>query len=1048
MQGTGTDLRAEFLILGPVEVVSGGALVRVATGRAQTVLAMLLLESGRVVPFQRLVAALWECDPPDTARSQVQICVSVLRKLLAGTGAAIVTQPPGYLLRIPDGSLDLWRFRRLCGTAGSLAGQRPQEAAAHYRQALALWRGDACASVASQVVIQAAVQLNEERWTALEQAMVVELRLGRHQQVVAELVRFVAAEPLRERPRALLMLALYRSGRQAGALEVYRSGQRLLAEEIGTDPGKELRALEQAILARDPSLDLGSQAWPKAAGDALAALPLLRQHPTSVPGLAGRDGIDPVPGPQQCQAGLAVSAVALPGPGRHPAGPAGTDEVAASEHGPRALARELDAGPGIGMQRPRRAAGPAGQAPATKVTARGNQEMAIPRQLPGTVPSFTGRAAELAALTQVLDHAGTQAAGTVVISAIGGTAGVGKTALAVHWAHQVAHRFPEGQLYVNLRGFDPSGPPVTAAAAIRGFLDALGVPAGQVPQHPAAQAGLYRSLLARRHMLIVLDNARDEQQIRPLLPATPGCLVIVTSRNQLAGLAATTEARLLALGVLPDADSRAMLTARLGARRAAAEPEAVTQITELCAGLPLALAITAARAAVHPSLPLAALAAELRDTAGRLDALDAGDPVASIQAVFSWSARQLTPAAAQMFRLLGLHPGPDISAPAAASLAAVTLARARRSLGELTRASLITEHAPGRYACHDLLRAYATGQARATSTHTSRHAAAGRALDHYLHTAHTAAVLIDPARDRVTIPPPRPGVRPEHLAGYHQALAWMQAEHQVLLAAITLADDTGADVHAWQIPWTMTDFLKLRGHCQQQAAIQRTAVAAAARLGDTAGQAVSLRLLSHACASLGDYDQARAHCAASLSLCQQLGDHIGEAKAHQFLATTANGQGRHADALSHEQQALRLYQAASHKTGQAEILNNTGWTHILLGHYQKARTYCQQSLTLTTELGLRHVASHAWDTLGYAEHHLGNLTQATACYQRALSLSRETSDLPAQADTLTHLGDTHHASGELRQAQNTWQQALDILDQLHHPDTNRLRARLQELNTG
>ena len=294
----------------------------------------------------------------------------------------------------------------------------------------------------------------------------------------------------------------------------------------------------------------------------------------------------------------------------------------------------------------------------------------VPRQLPAAVADFTGRAAELAALTRTLDEAAAGRPGTVVISAIGGTAGVGKTALAVRWAHQVAHRFAEGQLYVNLRGFDPAGIPATPAAAIRGFLDALGVTPERIPRQRDAQAGLYRSLLAGKRMLIVLDNARDEEQVRPLLPASPASLALVTSRNQFAGLTAADRARLLTLDVLSHDEAVQMLTVRLAAGRAAAEPDAVSEIAALCARLPLALAVAAARAEARPGFPLAALAAELRDAAGRLDALDAGDPTASVRAVFSWSYRQLSPQAAGMFRLLGLHPGPDTSVPAAASLAA------------------------------------------------------------------------------------------------------------------------------------------------------------------------------------------------------------------------------------------------------------------------------------------------------------------------------------------------------------------------------------------
>src|SRR5581483_9695788 len=289
------------------------------------------------------------------------------------------------------------------------------------------------------------------------------------------------------------------------------------------------------------------------------------------------------------------------------------------------------------------------------------------------------------------------APGTVVISAIGGTAGVGKTALALHWAHQAAGQFPDGQLYVNLRGYDPSGAPATPQAAIRGFLGALGAPSGQIPPHPEAQAGLYRSLLVGKRMLIVLDNARDEEQVRPLLPASPGSLVLVTSRSQLTGLAAAGGAHLLSLDVLTPAEAVQLLAARLGAARAAAEPGAVDRIAGLCARLPLALAVAAARAAGRPAFPLAALAGELADSAGRLDALDAGDPGSSVRAVFSWSTRQLSPEAGRMFRLLGIHPGPDICVPAAASLAGIAEADASRQLAALARAHLTAEHVPGRY---------------------------------------------------------------------------------------------------------------------------------------------------------------------------------------------------------------------------------------------------------------------------------------------------------------------------------------------------------------
>ena len=341
--------------------------------------------------------------------------------------------------------------------------------------------------------------------------------------------------------------------------------------------------------------------------------------------------------------------------------------------------------------------------------------------------------------------------------------------------------FPDGQLYADLRGFSPSGDPDPPARVVRRFLDALGVAPQAVPADADAQAPLYRSVLAGKRMLVVLDNARDAAQVRPLLPGSAGCLVVITSRSQLAGLAAVEGAQLLPLGLLTEQEARELLAGRLGAGRVEAEPEAVNELIRLCARLPLALAITAARAAARPEHPLAALAEELHAADGPLDALDAGDPAASVRSVFSWSYRQLSPAAAQLFRLLGIHPGPDISVSAAASLAGIETAHARWLLAELTRAHLIAGSAHGCYAFHDLLRAYAAEQAHALDSDAARREALGRALDHYLHTADAAAGLVNPSRASLSIAPPEPCVMSEQLAGQRQALAWFEAEHRLVL---------------------------------------------------------------------------------------------------------------------------------------------------------------------------------------------------------------------------------------------------------------------------
>ena len=674
---------------------------------------------------------------------------------------------------------------------------------------------------------------------------------------------------------------------------------------------------------------------------------------------------------------------------------------------------------------------------------RGPAPTAMPRQLPAAVPHFTGRRAGLAELTARLRAARADGA-AVVISAIDGAPGIGKTALAVHWAHQVAAEFPDGQLYVNLRGFDPSGEIVRPETAIRGFLDAFQVPAEQLPPSQESQAALYRSLLAGRRVLVVVDNARDAGQVRPLLPGSPGCLVVVTSRARLTGLAAAEGARLLTLDVLSAGEARELLASRIGAGRARTEPGAVDELVRLCGRLPLALTVAAARAAARPQMSLAAAAAELAGAGGRLRALETGDPVTNVRTVFSWSYQNLDDLPARMFRLLGVHPGPDTTIPAAAALMQVAQADACAALGTLAMANLVEEHVPGRFAFHDLLRAYAAELAAGQEPQAERHAAIARALEYYLHTSHAAALLLDPAREPVTLSAPRPGVTPERLAGSQQALAWFEAEHHVLISAVTTAAQTGFDACAWQLAWALDNFLDWRGHWQEWAATQRTALAAAARLGDTAGQATARRLLGHTCARLGDYDQARAHLTHCLGLYRQLGDRVGEGRVHQTLGWVAERQGRYADALGHAEQALALYQATGDQARQAAALNNAGWCHALLGAYHQAREFARQALALYRQLGHLPGEAGIWNSLGYAEHKLGNLAEAADCHRRALAILREHGNRYEEAEILTHLGDVHHTAGDLPDARDAWQQALDILVDLHHPDQAQVRAKLRQ----
>jgi DNA-binding SARP family transcriptional activator/tetratricopeptide (TPR) repeat protein len=936
----------EFRVLGPVSVWLTDRQADAGNARQRAVLAVLLLELGRVVPLDVLIERVWGENPPRSARNLVYGYVGRLRRLVAlaeDPAATLHRRRDGYLMQTEPDHVDVDRFRRLVAEATAVAGD-DDHCAALLGEAVALWRGQALAGLDSPWLNGHRVRLELERDAAALDLGDIRLRRGEHGALAGELAGRAAESPADERLIGQLMLALYRCGRQAESLLWFEQTRRHLADELGTHPSPQLCALHEQILRADPSLALG----------------------------------------------------------------------------------------------PASASGPA---------------VPVPRQLPADVPGFTCRVAELAELDRLLPSPAQADAVTdvgglrvvaAVISAIGGMGGVGKTALAVHWAHRVTARFPDGQLYVNLRGFDPSGAPVIASAAIHGFLHALGVAPERIPADPQAQAGLYRSLLAGRRMLVVLDNARDEQQVRPLLPASPGSLVVITSRNQLAGLAVTDGARLLSLDVLSHNEACQLLATRLGHTRAAAEPEATAEIARLCGCLPLALAVAASRLAVRPRLSLAALATELRGAPGRLDALDSGDPAASVRSVFSWSTGQLSPSAARMFRLLGLHPGPDITAPACSSLAGCEVSQARHDLSELTLAHLITEHLPGRYVLHDLLRAHAGDQARTAEDDQARRAAIGRVLDHYLQAAWAADVQIRPSRLRITLAPSRPGVTAERPSSHQQALAWFDAEHRVLLSAVALAADAGFDVHAWQLPWTLAVFLDLRGRWQEWAATGRIALAAAARLDDPAAQVHTLRLLGAACGKTGDYQEGRAYLTKCLELCRELGDRVGEATVHHNLAGMSERQGQYEDALGHARRALSLFQAIGGRAEIARASNVVGWQQARVGDYRQARPFCQQAVKLSRETGERLTEAAAWDSLGYAERHLGNFAEAVACYQRALSIFREFGDLREQATTLIYLGDTQHAAEAHARARDAWQQALAILENLQHPEADQVRAKLAE----
>ncbi|HEX6361064.1 AfsR/SARP family transcriptional regulator [Actinophytocola sp.] len=700
------------------------------------------------------------------------------------------------------------------------------------------------------------------------------------------------------------------------------------------------------------------------------------------------------------------------------------------------LADELGADPGTELQA-LHAALLRGELPATRRPA----PTTTPAQLPADIPGFSGRAAELHRVDGLLaDHPTTTP--VVVLS---GTAGVGKTTLAVHWAHTAATRFPDGQLYVNLRGFDPTGSPVTPAEALRGFLEALDVPPNRIPTSLDAQAGRYRSLLAGRRVLVVLDNARDAEQVRPLLPGAPGCMVLVTSRNQLTGLTAAG-AHPVGVDLLDDDESRAMLRARLGAERLAAEPGTVDEIVDLCARLPLALAVVAARAATHPRFSLAALAGQLRDARGSLDEFAGADPATDPRAVFSWSYLRLTPAAARLFRLLGLHSGPDIGIRAAASLAARPAGATRQLLAELAQAHLIAEPAPGRYACHDLLRAYAAELAEVDETPDERESAVRRLLGHYSHTAYHADGFLGPRRE---VPPPLTplplGAESEPILHHQQAVAWFTTEHHVLLMAVR--QDPRFDPEVCDlVRWTHL-FLEMQGHWHDDLDVLSVALAAARRLGDERMQAFAHCQLGRTYIWFGRHADAARALQAALDLYQSTDDVVGQAYVHLSLAWMLDRQGEIADALTHAERTLELFRATEHQAGQAKALNAIGWFHALLGEQTTAIEYCQQALELQTQLGDHTGAAHTWHSLGRAHKELGERAKAIACYEAAVDLLRRQGVSVTEARVLIDLADVHHGLGDDGSARAGWQRAHDILVQLAHPEADEVRARLAEVNS-
>jgi DNA-binding SARP family transcriptional activator len=904
----------QIQVLGPLEVTGTAGLAGLGGVKQRAVLAMLALDLNQVVSIQFLVEGLWGDQAPASATNAVQVYVSRLRKALQtvdgpdGPGAAVLQRRgSGYRLELDPERLDLHRFQRLAREGAQALRPAPARSAGILREALSLWRGKPLEEFADQPFAYREIpRLEQERLAALEAYLQAELALGRHAQLVGELETLIAEHPLHEGAHRLLMLSLYRSGRQAEALEAYRRARHILAEGLGIDPGRPLRELEGAILNQDRFLD-----W----------------IPPDSPTLQSTAEAPPAP-----------AVVARP-----------------EELHERAL--RADASPGTAAPQLAGVDGP-GRSP--------------PAQLPRDIPRFTGRDEELDRLLAMIRDDGGR------VALIVGTAGVGKTTLALHGAHQTRDRFPDGQLHANLRGFDPARAPMEPAEALQGFLEALGVPPGKVPANVEAQSALYRTLLQDRRVLVLLDNARDAEQVRPLLPGSAACQVIVTSRNSLSGLVAEVGAQPLHLQVLAPQDARQLLASRLGADRVASEPEAVDEIIRTCAGLPLALAIVGARGVGQPRFPLTVLAKQLRVSTEGLDVFVEDDELTDVRAVISWSYAALHAEAARLFRLTAIHPGPDMAIPAAASLLGRPVPEARSAMVALSRAHLVEERSPGRFGFHDLLRAYAAETAVGTDSETERRAALHRVLAHYLCTAHVADRLLSPAREPLaTVPVPEiAGVAAVPLDDRQEALDWFVAELPTLFAAVDLLP-AGLDDSTWDLVWGLEAFLDRRGQWHERR-----------------------------------YGEAYRRFASALRRAQRAGGQVEQARLHIRLNWVLERLGRFAEGLEHARQALELFTALDNPAGIAHSMNAIGWCHAQLGAYDDAVNWCESALRLNQELGQRDGEAHTWDSLGYAHDRLGAHLTAIACYRRAVNVWRDLGVGTYEADTLDRLARAYEAAGD------------------------------------
>ncbi|MFF2789612.1 BTAD domain-containing putative transcriptional regulator [Streptomyces sp. NPDC058049] len=946
--------RLRFNVLGSLEGWFGEVRLRLGGAIQERVLCVLLLEAGRVVPVARLVEATWEKDPPVTAAHQVRKAVADLRRRIPTGTEVIATDGPGYRVVVADDQVDLLRFDTLTKAAGqALREGGRSEAAEALRSALALWRGSVLSGTGGPVIEAAAIALEERRLAAAEQFFDLSLALGESGELISGLRALITQHPLRETLRGQLMLALYRSGRQAEALKEYGEVRELLVDELGIDPGPRLAKLYEAILRDSPEL---------AAPERPA--PVITAPPRTVPGPAAP--VDPVPEPA-----VPVPAVAE---GAAPETPARTEPDREGEPGTRV-------------------------APAD-----------APCTLPYDLPDFTGRAKELAELFDYVQDEGRGGERYARIVAIDGMGGMGKTTLAVRAAHRLAGRYPDGQLHIDLHGFTPGRQPVTPTAALDGLLRTLGTPGDRIPEDLEGRTALWRSKLDGRRMLLLFDNAVDAAQIRPLLPASPGSLALITSRGRLLDLDGV---EWVSIGMMEPEDSTSLMAETLGTTRVAAEPAASAELAELCGHLPLALRIATARLRNRPRWTVRYLVERLRDEKRRMDELSSGER--SVAATLRLSYLAMDEEYRTAFRILSLYPCAGTDVHSAAALLGTAVRDAEDALEFLLDVHLVQQPDIGLYTFHDLVRSFAQSL-RGPATADDDAAAVERLLGYYLTTSDAACEVLFPSRERrPTGIPPYQGERPS-FRDTEQALSWFDREQAGLLAAVSLAERCGHDRYAACLSRNVGFHLHTHGQLDEFWSVGHLAVAAARRLDDPALLGISLANLGAACWKLGRFEEGLEVATEARDTAIRAGDRHTEANSESTIGLLMSMLGRYEEALPLVERSVSMAQELGNPRAESESLTILSTLYERWGRFPEAAEVARRAIEIDRDLGYRSNEIVALTDLAFAQVGLGEFADADASLERARDLCDETRSPGDVALVLALSAQVAHERGDAVQA--------------------------------